>query len=479
MLACVLFQAADVLCSLGTLAAVAGQAEMQVPLPVGAYGGPASATSFGQTGAAYSYGGQSFGFGRPRGRGGGHSTTHSASHGSGVYADDDDDVDDDHHGDGEEDDGYGDDGDYSYDYSYDHRHSSGFDYDDHYHTYDDATYDASHLVVTSAGRGRRGAGGAVAVTPRRRGGRGSRGNGSGPGSAARAGSSLRNPAAAKSRGGGVNGAGGARGTKRRSDSFSNVTSGSAGSKGAAGTPSKPRRKHRSKTDAEPRTFSSSYFGVSWHKSSQRWAVQIRHDGKRIHVGYYTHEVDAAKAYDKVAKKLRGPETRTNFDHAGDLLPNPSKPAAATPHVARAPRGGPKSPPGSRAMAAPSRSRWRGRPSNKELLQAHVPAASPGYRQTRRGRKSKVAQPLPHAETALAAALAMADASEPGSSPSSGSDMHDSHSEAESKPLAPPAAPDMRKKQRKVNKFFNQTRVQDYANFLQLPVQERNVPILRR
>ena len=58
-------------------------------------------------------------------------------------------------------------------------------------------------------------------------------------------------------------------------------------------------------------------------------------------------------------------------------------------------------------------------------------------------------------------------------------MHDSHSEAESKPLAPPAAPDMRKKQRKVNKFFNQTRVQDYANFLQLPVQERNVPILRR
>ena len=48
-----------------------------------------------------------------------------------------------------------------------------------------------------------------------------------------------------------------------------------------------------------RTFSSTYYGVSWHKSSQRWAVQIRHDGKRIHVGYYSDEVTAAKAYDEV------------------------------------------------------------------------------------------------------------------------------------------------------------------------------------
>jgi hypothetical protein len=48
-----------------------------------------------------------------------------------------------------------------------------------------------------------------------------------------------------------------------------------------------------------RAFSSTYYGVSWHKSSQRWAVQIRHDGKRIHVGYYNDEVSAARAYDEV------------------------------------------------------------------------------------------------------------------------------------------------------------------------------------
>lgn len=45
--------------------------------------------------------------------------------------------------------------------------------------------------------------------------------------------------------------------------------------------------------------------VSWHKSSQRWAVQIRHDGKRIHVGYFADELEAAIAYDRVSYLLLG------------------------------------------------------------------------------------------------------------------------------------------------------------------------------
>jgi hypothetical protein len=46
--------------------------------------------------------------------------------------------------------------------------------------------------------------------------------------------------------------------------------------------------------------SSLYAGVSWHKVSKRWAVQIRHDGKRHHVGYFSNEEEAARAYDEVS-----------------------------------------------------------------------------------------------------------------------------------------------------------------------------------
>ena len=35
-----------------------------------------------------------------------------------------------------------------------------------------------------------------------------------------------------------------------------------------------------------KNFTSTFHGVSWHKRSQRWAVQIRHNGKRVHVGYF-------------------------------------------------------------------------------------------------------------------------------------------------------------------------------------------------
>jgi len=48
-----------------------------------------------------------------------------------------------------------------------------------------------------------------------------------------------------------------------------------------------------------RKFTSTFHGVSWHKRSQRWAVQIRNNGKRIHVGYFNDEVQAALAYDRV------------------------------------------------------------------------------------------------------------------------------------------------------------------------------------
>lgn len=53
-----------------------------------------------------------------------------------------------------------------------------------------------------------------------------------------------------------------------------------------------------------RVYSSSFHGVSMHKSSQRWHAQVRYHGKRISLGYYDDELEAAQAYDKVCGIFR-------------------------------------------------------------------------------------------------------------------------------------------------------------------------------
>jgi hypothetical protein len=57
---------------------------------------------------------------------------------------------------------------------------------------------------------------------------------------------------------------------------------------------------------------SIYKGVSWHKKTKKWRVCIKLNGKGQHIGYFNSELDAAKAYDIVAKKLFGEFARTNF-----------------------------------------------------------------------------------------------------------------------------------------------------------------------
>ncbi len=47
--------------------------------------------------------------------------------------------------------------------------------------------------------------------------------------------------------------------------------------------------------------SSCFKGVSWSKQHDRWRAQIKIDGRTIHLGLFTYEVDAAKAYDSAAK----------------------------------------------------------------------------------------------------------------------------------------------------------------------------------
>ena len=58
--------------------------------------------------------------------------------------------------------------------------------------------------------------------------------------------------------------------------------------------------------------SSKYKGLSWRKQRKIWAVTICYKRKNIIVGYFEDEKQAAKAYDKAAKKYHGEFASLNF-----------------------------------------------------------------------------------------------------------------------------------------------------------------------
>jgi len=48
-------------------------------------------------------------------------------------------------------------------------------------------------------------------------------------------------------------------------------------------------------------FSSKYKGVCWCNIKNKWRANIRINNKQKHIGYFDHEIEAAKAYDEMAK----------------------------------------------------------------------------------------------------------------------------------------------------------------------------------
>jgi hypothetical protein len=60
---------------------------------------------------------------------------------------------------------------------------------------------------------------------------------------------------------------------------------------------------------------SRYRGVSFSKRKGKWFATIRHNGKKIWLGYFDDELSAARAYDEAAKKHHGEFARLNFANA--------------------------------------------------------------------------------------------------------------------------------------------------------------------
>lgn len=58
--------------------------------------------------------------------------------------------------------------------------------------------------------------------------------------------------------------------------------------------------------------SSQFTGVCFNKLGRRWVGYINHKGKRIFLGYFDSEIEAAKAYDAAARKYHGEFARLNF-----------------------------------------------------------------------------------------------------------------------------------------------------------------------
>ncbi len=57
---------------------------------------------------------------------------------------------------------------------------------------------------------------------------------------------------------------------------------------------------------------SGYKGVREHKHNKKWEASIRFNNRRIYLGRFDSKIEAAKAYDKAARKYFGEFMHLNF-----------------------------------------------------------------------------------------------------------------------------------------------------------------------
>lgn len=69
-------------------------------------------------------------------------------------------------------------------------------------------------------------------------------------------------------------------------------------------------------NARRRNNRSGYKGVSWHRANGMWHTRAKKNGREYCGGYYRDPIDAARAYDRLARRLFGEFTRPNFPDEG-------------------------------------------------------------------------------------------------------------------------------------------------------------------
>lgn len=57
---------------------------------------------------------------------------------------------------------------------------------------------------------------------------------------------------------------------------------------------------------------SKYKGVSWNLALAKWHAQIQIEGSKQHLGFFSDEEQAARAYDRAARKAWGSYAKLNF-----------------------------------------------------------------------------------------------------------------------------------------------------------------------
>jgi len=74
---------------------------------------------------------------------------------------------------------------------------------------------------------------------------------------------------------------------------------------------RPATRSQNRINSAKRHGTSRFRGVSIHKSTGKWQVKIKKDGREHHIGLFTEEVDAATAWNLVAFELFGEFARMN------------------------------------------------------------------------------------------------------------------------------------------------------------------------